>query len=280
MCKFSDDFQPGELISLQGFEVSADSRESVYSREHSYSAARWVTLDDSLRRIEYVPENRKIYLAISFAPEYINTGILTVIRGEYVEEENPLERLDPDFIKLIADDLGISPDKLQYISRAYIGDPREPTPAMKAYVKSNDREIILNMPTVSIDEGYEGGFFYYELPDDIWEEVKGKSLSDYTIFAMNDSEASDSGQDSGQVRSSFILNGVISLWEINGRKLESFGVKEFLVAGLLQAGKPFSFYLAKILLAILLGGCRSGISPAVAQVIILGLIVLKFPRAR
>ena len=274
MCVFSNDIQPGEMISLQGFEVSADTMQTVYTKEHSYSAARWVTLDDQLNRIEYVPENRRIYLAVSFAPEYINTGILTVIRGEYITENNPLERLDDDIAKRIAADLGISPDKLQYISRAYIGDPREPTQAMQTYMKSSDMEIILNMPTVSIDEGYEGMYFSYELPNDIWEQVKGKSLSEYPIFALNDSENSGAGR----VKSSSIATGVISVFDLNGWKMDNFGAKEILIAGLLSAGKPFSLYLAKMLIMLLLGGCSSGINPSIIPVIILSLIVLKFPR--
>lgn len=275
LCTFSNDVKPGELLSVQGFEVSADTRQSVYSREHSYAAASWVTLDDTFTRIEAVPENRRVYLAVSFRPEYVNTGILTVIRGAYVEEDNPLARLDPDIAQRIADDLGISLDKLQYVSRAYLGDPREPTPAMLDYVKSNDREIVLNLPTVSIDAGYEGVYFNYRLPDDVWEEVKGKDFSEYTIYALNDSEISASGQ---RVRSSSILGGFVSLWELNGGKMDSFTVQDFLIAGLLQASRPFSFYLAKMLIMLLLGGCSTGINPLFVNAVILALIVLKFPR--
>ena len=275
LCTFSSDVKPGELLSVQGFEVSADTRESVYSREHSYAAASWVTLDDTFTRIEAVPENRRVYLAVSFRPEYVNTGILTVIRGTYVEEDNPLARLDPDIAQRIADDLGISLDKLQYVSRAYLSDPREPTPAMLDYVKSNDREIILNMPTVSIDAGYEGMYFHYTLPDDVWEEVQGKDFSEYTIYALNDSEVSASGQ---RVKGASILGGLVSLWELNGGKMDSFTAQDFLIAGLLQASRPFSFYLAKMLIMLLLGGCNSGINPVFVNAVILGLIVLKFPR--
>lgn len=274
LCTFSNDVKPGEQLSVQGFEVSADTKESVYTREHSYSAATWVTLDENLNRIEYVPNNRRVYLAVSFAPEYINTGILTVIRGTYVEEDNPLERLDPDFAQRIADDLGIPIEKLQYVSRAYIGAPKEPTDAMKNFVKSNDREIILNMPVVSIDEGYEGAYFIYTLPDDIWEEVKDKKIDDYTIYALNDSEVSGAGK----VKSSFIFNGLISLWELNGGKMKTFSVKEFVIAGLLQSGTPFSLYLTKILLALLMGGCTSGVNPAVIPIAIMGIIFVKFLR--
>ena len=242
LCTFSNDVKPGELLSVQGFEVSADTRLSVYSREHSYAAASWVTLDDTFTRIEAVPENRRVYLAVSFRPEYVNTGILTVVRGTYVEEDNPLERLDDDIAKLIAEDLGISPDKLQYVSRAYLSDPREPTPAMLDYVKSNDREIVLNLPTVSIDAGYEGVYFNYRLPDDVWEEVQGKDFSEYMIYALNDSEISASGQ---RVRSSSILGGFVSLWELNGGKMDSFTVQDFLIAGLLQASKRSASTLRK-----------------------------------
>ena len=71
---------------------------------------------------------------------------------------------------------------------------------------------------------------------------------------------------------------MINLFELNGGKMDSLGVKEFLIAGLLQAGKPFSLYLAKLIIMLLLGGCSSGINPSIVPVIILGLIVIKFPR--
>ena len=135
---------------------------------------------------------------------------------------------------------------------------------------------MLNMPTVSVDEGYKAVYFVYTLPDDVWEEVKGKPVSDYTVYAFNDSD-DISGAGVGEVKSAFILNGVVSLWELSGGKMEKFGVKEFVIAGLLQAGKPFSFYLAKMLIMLLLGGCNSGMTISVAAVILV-LIAMKFRR--
>lgn len=41
--------------------------------------------------------------------------------------------------------------------------------------------------------------------------------------------------------------------------MDSFGFKEFFLVGLLDSGKPFSLYLAKIILALLTGGaCNFG----------------------
>ncbi len=139
LCTLSNDVQPEELLAVRGFEVSADTGLTV---KRSYSSASWITLNEDLNRIEYAPENRRIYLAVSFSPSYINTGILTVVRG-YVEEEDPLYRLNPEIVERIAGDLGIKSSDLKYLTRANIGLPVKPTDAMKAFVKSDDHEIIL-----------------------------------------------------------------------------------------------------------------------------------------
>ncbi len=67
----------------------------------------------------------------------------------------------------------------------------------------------------------------------------------------------------------------MSLWELNGGRMETFGAKELVLAVLLQAGKPFSFYLAKVIMMLLLGGCNTVMYPALIAGVVLALIVLK-----
>lgn len=191
---------------------------------------------------------------MSFSPSYINTGILTVVRGRYVEEEDPLYRLDEDVADKIANELGIASSDLKYVTRANIGLPVEPTQAMKAYVKSDDHEIIGNLPTVSVDQ--EGIYVIpITLSDDIWQIVQGKDINSYKFYALNDSQLGE-----GQMRPA-IVNGLISTWELfslTGEKMDIFSVKTFLMVGFLQAAQPFSLYIAKLLLYLLLAGCNSG----------------------
>ena len=110
------------------------------------------------------------------------------------------------------------------------------------------------------------------LSSDDWEALKGKSIDDYKFYALNDSDLGE-----GQLQPAFI-NGLLSTWELftmSGEKMNSFGVREFLMVGFLNAGKPFSLYLAKLLLALLLGGCDAGLGFLAGGSVILGAVVLR-----
>ena len=279
LCVFSNDVQPGEMLEIFAMHIDPQTRdnaeEHIVSEEYTtenFGGANMIVLDENLNRVYTVPKNRRAYVAVSLSKP-ANTGIITVLRGRYVAESDPLSRINPSLAQFIADDFGIQVSELKYLTQEGLGAPREPTQAMKQYAASNDYEIILNMPTVSVDEGYKAVYFTYTLPDEVWQQVRGKSFTDFTVYAFNDSDSVGAGQ----VRSSF-LNGVVSLWELSGGRMDHFGVREFVLAGLLQASRPFSFYLAKMLIMLLLGGCSSGINPLFVNAVILGLIVLKFPR--
>ncbi|MBQ7156069.1 MAG: hypothetical protein IJR85_11020 [Synergistaceae bacterium] len=278
-CTFSNDVQPGEQIEMLGMSIDINARENLVvhlvTQEYTsdeFGGGTFVVLDENLNRIYSVPANRRVYIATSLTGT--NTGVITVVRGRYVKDTDPLSRINPALAQLIADDFGIDVSELKYLTQEGLGDPREPTEAMKQYFASNDREVILNLPTVSVDTSYKAVYFTYTLPDDVWAEVQGKGFDDYVIEALNDSEVSGAGQ----VRSSFILNGVVSLWELSGGKLDKFGVKEFVFAGLLNSGTPFSIYLTKLIIALLMGGCSSRINPSIIPAVILALIAFKFPR--
>ncbi|MBQ7219807.1 MAG: leucine-rich repeat domain-containing protein [Synergistaceae bacterium] len=270
LCTFSNDIQPGELISVHGFQVDTSERESVSDEGKRY-LAKFVIFDENYRRVDSVPDSRKVYIAVSLSPEYVNAGIVTVIRGEYVKDDDPLYRLTPEAAQSIADDLGIASSDLKYLTRANIGLPVEPTDAMKDFVKSDDHEIIINLPTVSVDE--EGRYVIpITLSDDEFELIRDKSVADFKTYALNDSDLGD-----GQMKPAFIF-GLLNTWEVYtlaGKKMDSFGVQEFLLVGLLNAGKPFSLYLAKMLIMLLMGGCNSGISPSAVSVIIAGILIIK-----
>lgn len=108
-CTFSEDIQPQELIAIHGFRISTDEYESV-SNEDEFYLLKFIALDDNYNRVDAVPDNRKIYIAFSMSPEYINSGIITAVRGELITEEEPLYRLTPGAAQRIAEQLGISPN--------------------------------------------------------------------------------------------------------------------------------------------------------------------------
>ena len=273
LCTFSNDIQPGEMISLHGFQIDPAERESV-SEEGKMYLAKFIVLDENYRRVDSVPDSRRVYIAVSLSPEYVNAGIITVVRGEYITEDEPLYRLTPEAAQNIADELGIASSDLKYLTRANIGLPVVPTDAMKNYVNSDDHEIIINLPTISVDE--EGRYIIpITLTDEEFEMIRDKSVADFKTYALNDSDLGD-----GQMTPAFIL-GLINTWEVytlTGNKMDTFGAQEFLLVGFLNAGKPFSLYLAKILLALLAGGCTSGFTPSAVSLIIAGIIIMKLIR--
>ena len=57
-----------------------------------------------------------------------------------------------------------------------------------------------------------------------------------------------------------------------------FGLKEFLMVGLLDAGKGVCMYLGKILLTLLLAGCDTGLG--IAGLIAVGLSAVFFASRR
>ena len=140
---------------------------------------------------------------------------------------------------------------------------------MTDYVKSDGHEITGKLSTISADvRGYY--VFKVTLTDELYELVKDKNVSDFKFYALND-------EDSPQVSSS-ILNGLLGTWEVfsmTGEKMDSFGVREFLMVGMLEAGKPFSLYIAKILLMLLAGGCSVNILGAV-PILLACIALLKF----
>ena len=274
-CSFGDDVNVGERIDAYGFQVDTTTLQTIYDTAESLSD--FVYLDEDLNRVFTVPKSKKIYLATLLKPETMNTGILTVIRGKYVVEDDPADRLNLEFAQTIADTLGIDVKDLKYLSQVYLGKPVAPTEAMKAYVKSDDHEIIANLPTLSVDkEGYYA--VKITLADDVWEKIHSDDIGNYKIYGLNDSDLGDT-----QFQPAFIT-GLINTWELftmQGKKMTNFGAKEFLMVGLLNAGKPFSFYLGKLLLTILLGGCNTLLfAPVTFAVAAVVFFAIKFMRKK
>ena len=272
MCTFSDDVQPGELID--GYSNRIDITAMKYSfdvypeGEYTFYGVQILALDENLNYIDAVPQNRRTYIAYSPNATGNSAGIIGVVRGEYVEESDPLSRISDESARKIADFYEIPVENLKFLSRGNMYTPFEPTQAMKEYVSKDGHEIIANLPTLSVDQ--DGLYaFPITLPDSVWNEVRSKDISSFKFYALNDDGVRVEDMNlkplSGDAVKTSFVTGLLSTWEVfslTGDKLEQFGVKEFLLVGLLSAGKPFSLYLAKLILMFLLGGCNSGIYTA------------------
>ena len=171
----------------------------------------------------------------------------------------------PEVIELITTNDVISRDILSrdvtsidiktFTSADIVSDPEEPTPAMVEAVTNDGYEIAAKLNTIQVAEG---GFYLFKvtLSEESFQKLRGMTAHDVRAYALSDSEV--------EIMPSFIT-GIINTFELltmSGEKMDTIGMREFLLVGLLNAGKPFSVYLAKILLALLLGGCNYGWSIA------------------
>ena len=176
--------------------------------------------------------------------------------------------LSQDTLEKVARAVSTDVSQIHTLTSSNIADPQEPTQAMRDYAQSENVSFTGKLNTLSVDErGYY--VFKITLTNELFEQVKGQKVSDFKFYGLHDSEA--------QVSASFI-NGLLGTWEVltmNGDAFDSFGVKEFLMVGFLDAGTPFSVYLTKIILALLAGGCSSGIFAGGFAVLALTVLLFK-----
>ncbi len=186
--------------------------------------------------------------------------------------------LAPSIVEKIAEAVSVSADAIKFITDENISDPQEPTPGMRDELSSQNAEIIgkLNTLTVSVTGYY---VFKVTLSDDLYEQIKGISINELRAYALYDDGRGGSRPEGANVGASFI-SGLLSTWELlglNGERLE-FGAREFLMVGLLNAGTPFSVYITKLLIMLLMGGCDAGLG--LAGLAALGLSAVFFTRRR
>ena len=187
-----------------------------------------------------------------------------VSRPEVIEEILTNEIIPPD---ILSRDV-VSTDIKTFTSRDIIADPEEPTPAMQEAVQQEGYEIAAKLNTIQV---MQSGFYIFKvtLSEQSFNDLRGTTVENLKVYALSDSEI--------EILPSFIM-GMISTFELltmSGEKITSIGMREFLLVGLLQSGQPFSVYLAKLLLALLLGGCNSG-AGVYAVLVVSGIIYIVF----
>lgn len=231
-----------------------------------------------------IPQNRYFIAALDLQPGDSWQGIIASPSGLQVVEIEPVapeeltdDTIDnlvqaieemlqrPEVIENIINRNILSRDILSrdivsadinYLSEAYITPPQEPTPAMEQAVRDEGYNIAAKLNTIRVPES---GFYVVKItiPEDTFSDLDGTAVGRVRVFALNDTEAGSSGL---EVRSS-IINGIVNTFELlslSGEKIEQIGARELLMIGLLEAGESFSVYLAKILIALLMGGCNQG----------------------
>ena len=191
-----------------------------------------------------------------------DTSTTTELPIGVIEPVTPSEDVMENLASLVSTDTSA----LHLITQENISSPQEPTQTIKQYIHDDGYEAAYKLNTLTVSEdGYY--VFLVNIPD----EFVGKKVSDIKIYALKNADFA----------SSFfgLINGVLNYGEITnllGVKIDTLE-KQVLAVGILQAGTPFSVYLAKILLALLAGGCNSGIG-VMPGIFMLALISLPFLR--
>ena len=165
----------------------------------------------------------------------------------------------------------VSTDIKLFTSADTVADPEEPTPAMQEAVKDEGYEIAAKLNTVQVTES---GFYLFKvtLSEESFRNLQGLTAQEVRVYALSDSEI--------EIMPSFIT-GILNTFELltmSGEKMDTIGVREFLLIGLLNAGKPLSLYLAKLIVMLLLGGCCSGWSVAALSAVPAVITLTKFCR--
>ena len=256
------DVNSGTALSLLGIRHEGDVTSAAFED------LEYVMLDENGNEITSVPQNKTVYVGMRLTEGRIHRGVLTAVEGLELGTITPFTPTDA-LLEKIADTVNRSADELNFITEENISDPKEPTQAMRDQMESRDAQVIGKMNTILVShDGYY--ILRVTLSDDLYEQVRGVKVDELKAYVLYDSERVETSE----VRASFIT-GLLNTWELltlTGDKLE-FGAKEFLMVGFLNAGTPFSVYLTKILLALLMGGCDAGVGLA-GLAVVAGAVIL------
>lgn len=160
-----------------------------------------------------------------------------------------------------------SPNDMLYLTNDDVAGILSPTDAMEEAVKEDEHELVGRFNALKVDtEGYY--VMKIVLTDELYNKLKDLSIDDLKVYALHDTEVD-----------SAIINGIVNTWEVltlTGHKPTKIDAKTFLLVGLLNAGQPFSMFIAKTLLSLFTGGSGScGIGLGLMGIISAGLFLLQ-----
>ena len=197
----------------------------------------------------------------------------------------PIEETSRDILReKIAEIKSVRTDEILFIEERNIYPAQEPPAIVIEQSKTDNANILAKFNTLSVD--VSGLYvFHVILSDDVAKEIESVDIDQLRIYAAEFEsadvfpavyQASD-----GQVKTAFIF-GLLNTFELltmSGEKLK-FGAKEFLMVGFLNASKPLSLYIGKILLALLMGGCNFGFGVTVLVLTAVGLFISQKKKRR
>ena len=276
----------GRAIKFHGIS-SGSSSDSDSSSNGAMTAVlespSYTFYDENYNEITEVPSDGVIYAAVNMTAGRTSGGVITAeaelstgtITPVPVEEQPALrEKIAETLNEMGSPD--ITPSDILFITeKEIVGEAPEPNQDLKDEATKGSSTLVGKLSTLSVDKT---GLYVFrvELSDELYDEVKNTSVEQLKIYFIQYEDDEVIPAADGEVNLAFIT-GLLNTFELltmSGEKMQ-FGMKEFLMVGLLNAGKPMSFYIAKLILALLLGGCTTGFVPSAISLAVFGFVVLK-----
>ena len=251
------DATAGTKIALHG--ISGGASISVSALQDM----QYVFLDENGSTIDTVPDSKTVYAAMRLTAGTETRGIVTVpsevsapvrlAKGTVV----PLEESE-ELKTIIADELSLDLGQIKFIKEENILQAQEPTQEMMQEMietaKDDNYDLIGQLSTIHVEDP---GYYVLKiaLSDDLFSQIESADINTVAMYAF----AAVMGD--ANVNASFMVNGLVGTWElltVSGRKFDKFTMKEFLMVGFLDAGEPFTLFLAKAILSVLTGGLGAG----------------------
>lgn len=162
-----------------------------------------------------------------------------------------------DVLKMFADSEDIDVSQIKFLTAADISAAYEPTEAMRQEASDEGLQYAAKLNTITFPESG-----YYLLAIDFPDELQGTSISDLRLQFVETSKI-----DGAAGTAVFdVVNAICSGGELKslfGESLDSVGGRALLLV-MTSAGRSFTMYALKILLA-LLGGCNASIAPYIGM---------------
>ncbi len=249
------DAAAGTKIALHGVSGGNDS-----VRASALQDMQYVFLDEDGNTIDTVPDSKTVYAAMRLTAGTETRGVVTESSGGSSPARMPQGTVipledSPNLKEIIAEELSIDAGQIKFITEENILPAQEPTREMTETAKRDNYDLIGKLNTIYVeDEGYY--VFRILLSDDLFCQIDGADINTVAMYAF----PADTGNASVNA-SLFMVNGLVGTWELltlSGRKFDKFGFREFLMVGFLNAGQPFTLFLAKTILSLLTGGLGGG----------------------
>lgn len=233
-----------------------------------------VFLDDNNNLISEVPANKLVYIAMRLTLGE-HKGVITTSKGLPAATITPYTP-EPDVLEVIAESLSVDVGEIKFLTDDNISaETPEPTEETQKYVQEDSHEIIGKINTITVDQD---GFYVFKVSiddDELWAQLENQNVEDFKIYLQSNPEVL-----SNSVNISFwgVLNSM-EILTMSGRKLKTFGFKDFLLGGFLNSTQPLTLFIAKAILAFFTGGLGAGCNAGFAGAICF-LVLWRFLRKR